>query len=169
LEKSRALWRISIENCFSAFKEEFIKNGITRVLELIGSFRDDCVRAGKHKYNLPSITKTKIISYPECNMHLFIGEGKEIIFAAIKEGRADDADVINFIERARGFKSRRVKKIFIAMESLSSSAQLIAKNNKLIAWDARDINRLRALYNRPMMPHQGGEDYKNEHANLGAL
>ncbi|MFH1875442.1 MAG: hypothetical protein ABH865_00940 [Candidatus Omnitrophota bacterium] len=163
--KSQAAWRMTVENDFVAFKEEFIKNGVTRVLELVGAFKDDYIRTGKHKYNLPLIHKTKIVSYPEKNTHIFIGEGKEIIFAAIKEGSAQDGDVIEFIERARGFRSRRVKKIFIAMDSFSSSARLIAKNHKLVTWDASDINRLRALYNKPMMPHSEDKDYQNEHAN----
>jgi hypothetical protein len=89
-----------------------------------------------------------MLSYPQENFHLFIGEGKEIIFAGIKEKNINDSDIFDFIEKGANVKGRGVKKVFIALDTLSPTARLIAKNNKLIIWDVNDINRLLHIYNK---------------------
>ena len=106
---------------------------------------------GKNKYRLPTIEKTKIISYPDNGFHLLVGEGKEMVFAGIKEKDVNDNDIFEFIEKGSNIKGKKVRKIFISLDTLSPTARLIAKNNKLTIWDVNEVNRLLTVYNKPIV------------------
>lgn len=165
--KRAAVWKKRMEEEIAIFKEDFLKDKVKKLLELMSSFKDDVLRTAKRRYTLPSIEKTKMLSYPEKNLHLFIGEGKEIIFAAIKESDVEDADILEFIERGSNVKGKRVKKIFISTKRFSSAAKLVAKNHKLIVWDANDINHLLTVYNRPIIALEQSGSVEMENANSG--
>ncbi|MCM8831547.1 MAG: hypothetical protein NC918_05105, partial [Candidatus Omnitrophica bacterium] len=147
-------WETKIKNEMSIFREEFFKDKIKRIVELLSSFKDDVVYADNEKYILPLIEKANILSYADKNYHLLIAEGKELIFAAIKESIVDDIDILNFIERSSQIKNKKMKKIFISTEQFTQQAKLIAKDSKLILWDINQINRLLSIYNKPLLPFQ---------------
>jgi hypothetical protein len=151
LRKKKGLFEKEIRESICLFKEDFIKDKLKKILELISAFKDDVLRIGKNRYKLPLIEKTKIISYPEKNLHLLIGEGKEIIFVGIKEKNVEDGDIFDFIEKGSSIKGKGVKKIFISLDKFSPTARLAAKNNKLIAWDVNEINYLLRTYNKPVI------------------
>jgi hypothetical protein len=140
-----------VKETISLFKEDFFKDKIRKVMELISSFKDDILKLGKDKYRLPTIDKSRLISYPEKKMHLLIGEGKEIIFAAIKEDGIEDNDVFDFIEKGSSIKGKNVRKILISLDTFTSTARLAAKNNRIIAWDLNEINGLFRVYNKPVI------------------
>lgn len=158
--KRRALYRKRIEEEIALFKDEFFKDTLKKLLQLFSSFKNDSLRLGKKKYKLPSIDKAKIISYPQKNFHLLVGEGKEIIFAGIKEKNIEDNDIFEFIEKGTNVKNKGVKKIFIALDTLPPTARLIAKNNKLIIWDMNEVNRLLSIYNKPIVTCNTSEPSK---------
>ncbi|MDD5584431.1 MAG: hypothetical protein PHV55_05210, partial [Candidatus Omnitrophica bacterium] len=64
-------------------------------------------------------------------------------------------------------KGKRVKKIFISTKRFSSAAKLVAKNHKLIVWDANDINHLLTVYNRPIIALEQSGSVEMENANSG--
>jgi hypothetical protein len=141
----------AISRAISFFREEFYKDKIKKVLELITSFKNDALRMGKIRYRLPFITKTRLMSYPEKNLHFLIGEGHEIIFVGIKEAYVEDSDIFEFIEKGSVIKGKSVRKIFISLDTFSPSAKLAAKNNKLTVWDINDINDLMYIYQKPIL------------------
>jgi hypothetical protein len=147
----KSLCRKKIEEEVLLFKEEFFKDKLKKVLQLFSSFKNDTLWVGKDKYRLPAVEKTKIISYPQRDFHLLVGEGKEIIFAGIKEGNTQENDIFEFIEKGTNIKGKRVRKIFISLDDLPPTARLIAKNNKLIVWDVNDVNRLLGIYNKSLV------------------
>jgi len=146
-----SIYRKKIREEMAIFKEEFFKDKMKKILQLFSSFKNDTVWISKNRYKLPLIERTKIISYPKKDFHLLVGEGKEIIFAGIKEKNANDDDVLDFIEKGTNIKGKKVRKIFISLDSLSPEARLIAKNNKLISWDVNEVNRLLNIYNRSIV------------------
>lgn len=150
-QQRRMLYRKRAEEEVAIFKEEFFQNKLQRILQLFSSFKNDTLNLGKNCYRLPLIEKTKIISYPQKEFHLLVGEGKEIIFAGIKEREVDNADIFEFIEKGANIKGKRVKKIFVSLDNIPSTARLIAKNNKLTIWDINDVNRLLNVYNKPIL------------------
>lgn len=150
----KVLYRRKLQETLLLFKEEFFQDRLKRVLQLFSAFQNDVLRIGQDRYRLPSIEKTKVISYPQRDFHLLIGEGNEIIFAGIKENNADDADIFDFLEKGTNVKGKKVRKIFISLDRLSPTARLIAKNNKLTAWDLNEINRLLSIYNKPIVTSQ---------------
>jgi len=152
-KERRALYRKAVKEELAVFKEDFLKDEPKRVLQLFSSFKNDNLKLGKNKYSLPSMENIKIISYPDNGLHLVVGEGKEIIFAGIKEDNAIDSDIVEFIEKGANVKGKRIKKIFISLGRLSAEAKLIAKNNRLIIWDTDELNRLLSVYNRPIVPY----------------
>jgi len=145
------LFRRKIEESVLLFKEDFYKDKIKKVLELFGSFKNDTLRLGKDRYKLPQLEKSRLMSYPDKKTHLLIGEGREVLFVAIKEEEANDNDVFDFIEKGSSLKGKSVKKIFISLDDFTSSARLIAKNNKLIAWGINEMNDLCRAYNKPII------------------
>ena len=150
-QQQKKLYRKNLIEAISLFKEEFFKDKLKKVLQLISSFKNDTLYLGKNKYRLPSIERAKIISDHKKDFHLLIGEGKEIIFAGIKERDTQENDIFEFIEKGANIKGKGVKKIFISLNGLPPTARLIAKNNKLIIWDVNEINRLLKIYNKPIV------------------
>ena len=147
-QKRRPLWERKIREEIILHKDDFVKDGTKKILELISSFGDDTLKIGKSTYKLPLIEKTRIISYPKRDFHLLVGEGKEIVFIGIKEKLSEDSDIFEFIEKGAGIKGRKVKKIFISLDRLSPAAKLTAKNHKVIIWDVNEINKLMEVYNK---------------------
>ena len=150
-QKRFLLFRRKVEESVLLFKEDFYKDKIKKVLELFGSFKNDVLKLGKDRYRLPLIEKSRLMSYPDKKMHLLIGEGREVLFVAIKEEEVNDNDIFDFIEKGGSLKGKNVKKIFISLEDFTSSAKLIAKNNKLIAWGINEMNDLCRAYNKPII------------------
>jgi len=159
-EKRRQWWRKAIFEEIALFKEYFLKDKIKRVLELVSSFKDDVLKIGKDKYRLPTIEKTKLISYPEQRLSYLVGEGQEIIFVGIKEKRVEDNDVYEFIERGSNLKGKKIKKIFITLDRFSPAAKLVAKNHKLIIWDVNEINHLLNVYNKPVISFESEKNHQ---------
>lgn len=146
-----ALFKQGLEEKIILFKEEFVKDKVSKIMQLFSSFKNDTLRLGKGKYRLPSVENAKIISYPARDFHLLIGEGKEIVFAGIKEKNVEDNDIFDFIEKSSNIKGKKVKKIFVSLDNLPPTARLIAKNNKLTIWDVDEVNRLLTVYNKPIV------------------
>jgi hypothetical protein len=130
-------------------QEEFTEDPLTKMLHLFSSFKNDTVSLSKKRYQLPFVDKTKTISYPENRFHLLIGEGREIIFAGIKERGASETDIADFLEKGANIKGKGVRKVFITLDVASSNTKLVAKNSKLTIWDVNDINQLLDIYNKP--------------------
>ncbi|MDD4954975.1 MAG: hypothetical protein PHP17_02920 [Candidatus Omnitrophica bacterium] len=150
-QKRLSLFRRKMEETVSLFRDDFYKDKIKKVLELFGSFRNDTLRLGKDRYKLPLLEKSRLMSYPDKKTHLLIGEGREVLFVAIKEEEANDNDIFDFLEKGSSLKGKNVKKIFVSLDDFTSSARLIAKNNKLIAWGINEMNDLCRAYNRPII------------------
>jgi len=168
-----AIFRKRIYGEMALFKESFGKDKIRRVSELIEAFGDDTLRLGRAKLKLPYVEKVNFVSYPEEDLTLFVGGDREIIFIGVKEDIADDGDILYFIKKASSLRGRSIKKIFISLTKFTSSAILIAKENKLITWDINEVNNLLRIYNKPILPFdqkrkkEEVQSYRNE--NLSAF
>lgn len=168
-QKRLLMFRRKVEESVLLFKEDFYKDKIKKVLELFSSFKNDTLKFGKDRYRLPLLEKSRIMSYPDKKTHLLIGEGREVLFVAIKEEEANDNDILDFIEKGSSLKGKNVKKIFISLDDFTSSAKLIAKNNKLIAWGINEMNDLCRAYNKPIMCVEGKRIEVEESENTGNL
>jgi hypothetical protein len=156
-----------IEQAISLFKEDFFKDKIKKILELITLFKNDNLKIGKDRCYLPGIIKSKLMSYPQKNIHFLIGEGHEIIFVGIKEDCAEDSDIFDFVEKGSAIKGKKIKKIFISLGAFSDSAKLAAKNNRLTIWDINEINNLMRVYHKPIITDGGQLKEQFLGANLG--
>ncbi|MFO8052667.1 MAG: hypothetical protein R6U54_01735 [Candidatus Omnitrophota bacterium] len=148
-QKRKNLWQKEVQEEINLFKEEFAKNRLKKIVELFMAFKDDSLAIDKDRYNLPKLDNAKVISYPENNFHLLVGEGKKIVFAGIKEKTADDKDILEFIEKGTNIKGKNVQKIFISLDELTDTANLLAKNKKITLWDKNRVNNLLDIYNKP--------------------
>ncbi len=146
-----SLYRQKIRENIITFKEDFFKSKIKKMIQLFLAFQNDKIKLEKAKYSLPLIKRTKIISYPEKDFHIFVGEGKGIIFAGIKENDAQESDIFDFIEKSSAVRGKQVKKIFVSLGILPPTARTIAKNNKVLIWDVNEVNRLFSIYNKPLV------------------
>jgi hypothetical protein len=144
----KRLFTKSILDYAALSREEFMDDSLSKMLQLFSSFKNDRILLRKKKYILPSVNKTKTVSYPEENFHLLIGEGREIIFAGLKEKSATENDILAFLEKGANIKGKGVKKVFITLDTAKANTKLIAKNSKLTIWDVNDINQLLDIYNK---------------------
>ncbi|MCF7907679.1 MAG: hypothetical protein K9L86_02240 [Candidatus Omnitrophica bacterium] len=149
-KQRKQFFKEKLKKEISLFKDEFYTDSLKKVLQLFASFKNDTLKLGKTRYSLPTIERTKTISYPQRDFHFIIGEGKEIIFAGIKGKDADDIDMTDFIEKGANIRGKGVKKIFISLGTLPSATRLIAKNNKIAIWDLQELNKLLHIYNKPV-------------------
>ena len=157
-KKKMQIWKNKTYQHLADSKESFFKDGIKKILELLSSFKDDTLRWGKSQYKLPLVDRLKMISYPERNLHLVIGEGKGIVFAGVKEDDVEDADIFDFLEKGRGLNAQNIKKIFISFRRFSSTAKLIAKDHKVMAWDVDEVNHLLDIYHKPTISLEAVKD-----------
>ncbi|OQX81499.1 MAG: hypothetical protein B6D56_02155 [Candidatus Omnitrophica bacterium 4484_70.1] len=145
------IFKQTIEETFSLFKEEFYREKTKKVLELFSLFKDDILVLKKQRLRFPLLKKVKIITYPEENSNLLIGEGKEIIIVEIKEGACKEKDIYRFIERSSLLKNRNLKRIYIYLGEIEDSVKLIAKKDKIILWGKEELNELLRIYNKPII------------------
>jgi hypothetical protein len=149
-EEKREIWRKRIKEFIAIFKEDFFKDKVKKILDLVSLFKDDVLKMGKEKLKLPSIDKRKLISLP--NFHIIVGEGNEILFIGVKETIPEDEDIVEFVEKTRSIKTKKVRKIFISLEKMNLNSRLIAKNHKITIWDIDEVNRILSIYNRSVIP-----------------
>ena len=142
------------------FREDFYTDKMKKVVQLFSLFKNDTLRLGKNKYRLPSMEKVKLVSYPQKKFHLLVGEGREVVFAGVKETSVNENDLIDFIEKGQNVKGRGVRKIFISLGKIPSTVKLIAKNNKIVAWDIDDINQIFNVYNRAILGYEFTSEYR---------
>ena len=152
------LFDAKLEETIDIFRDTYLKDATERITDLITTFKDDYLKMRKQRIRLPHIDKTKVFSYPDKRFNFLVGEGKEIIFIGIKEDTADDNDIIDYIEKTQAFKNKKVKRIFITLNGLSTSARIIAKENRLIAWDVNDINDLLRIYRKPVIINENNSN-----------
>jgi len=145
------IFKQTIEETFSLFKEEFYREKTKKVLELFSLFKDDVLMLKRQRLRFPLLKKIKIITYPEENSNLLIGEGKEIIIVEIKEGECKEKDICRFIERSSLLKNRNLKRIYIYLGNIEDSVKLIAKKDKIILWGKEELNELLRIYNKPII------------------
>lgn len=148
-QKQKQLWEKDLFEEITLFKDEFFKHRLKRILELFSAFQNDHLSINKNRYTLPRLEKVKLMSYPDECFHLLVGEGKKIIFAGIKENTADEKDLLSFLEKGTNIKGKNIQKIFIALDQITDTATLVAKNKKIPVWDQNKLNCLLNVYNKP--------------------
>lgn len=164
-QKHKQMWQKKVIEELQLFAEDLRKDNFQKITELITTFKGDTLKQGKIKYKLPFIEKTKIISYPEKDIFFLIGEGEEIIFAAIKEKQINDSDIFDFVEKSSNLKGKKVKKVFISFTDCPSITKLVGKNHKLTIWDANEINYLLNIYNKAMLTEKDSTDNQEIYSN----
>ena len=130
-----------------------------RVIDVVFLFKNDTINVGNSRLTLPVINRTKNIFYPHNNINFLIGEGKEILFMGIKEHYVNDADVISYLEKSSFIRGKKIKKIFVSLRGASSTARLIAKENKLIFWDREDFSQILRVYHKPICVNESSRSF----------
>jgi len=139
-----------ISERISSFEEINKKNRLERILDLIKLFKDDTINMGRKKLKLPQIQKYKVIGANSENMDYIIGEGKQYLIIALKNGAINENEVVEFSNRCRYFRNRQLKKIVLSTEDAPDNSRLVAKEKKLLFWEEKEINFLMKLYNKSL-------------------
>lgn len=147
----KILWQQHMRAEIALFKTQISKSKLERLRYLAALFRDDSFTLGNESYKLPALTRTTLTSYPEENMHLMIGEGREIMVMGIKERDAKDSDVFSFAEKGSNIKGKGVKKLFVSLGAMPDTAKLAAKNHRFQALGINELNQVMKLYNQPIL------------------
>ncbi len=135
----------------SVFKETCARSKLDRIVELIHLFKDDTINLGKKNIILPQIQKYKVIPSGNENMSFIIGEGRQYLIVALKNGPASENDITEFANRCSYFRNKQLKKILISTNNTTDSSRLLAKEKKLLLWEEHEINALLRLYNKSIL------------------
>jgi hypothetical protein len=149
--RKREVWQKKLQEFIAIFKEDFFRDRVKKILDLVSLFKDDILKIGKEKLKLPLLKRIKLISFPNKLFHIIVGEGSEIVFIGIKETHLEDEDIVEFVKRVNALKTKKIKKIFISLEKITPNTRLIAKNHKLTIWDIEEVNRVLSIYNRSVI------------------
>ncbi len=153
-KRKKAIFMSHLNDTIETFNTIYLKDKTERIIDLINTFNNDHLKINNQRLKLPQINRIKTISEPSRKLSFLVGEGKEIIFIGIKKESAEDSDILYYLEKSHIFRSRNIKKIFITLYGFSTSAQIIAKENKLIVWDVNDINKLLKVYCKPLIVNE---------------
>ena len=119
------------------------------MVNLIKLFKDDTIAFGRKKILLPQIKKYKVIpSSKTKDLTYIIGEGRQYLILAFKNGVVTENDVLEFTNRCSYFKNRQIKKVLITPRSIPDTSKLLAKEKRLIIWEEPELKFLMRLYNK---------------------
>jgi len=138
-----------LEKKFVIFKEESAKSNIDKILKLVRLFGDENIKINNKKVLLPTIKRLRVVDSYHKTMKFIIGEGKKYLIISFKDTAPREEDIQEFINRCRYFKGRKLRKIFLSLESVDENCRLLAKINKVSLWERDEINFLMKIYNQP--------------------
>lgn len=156
--RRKMLWQEHIRHEISLFKAAATTSKIERICRLTKLFQDDHCTIGSESYKLPAMQRTTLTSYPKEQLHLIVGEGKEIIVMGIKDDNAKDSDVFSFAQKGNNIRGKGVRKFFVSLGAMPDAARLAAKNHKFSSWNVNEINQVMKLYNQPLLPNNANTD-----------
>lgn len=139
---------------YRVFKESISKENIARIIDLFSSFKGDTVYADNKKaIKLPHLDRVRLLRMigEVRNRCFIIGEGNDILIAALKESALEESDVLDFKLQCTSLKSRKVKKCIVTLDTYTDNARLAAKENSINLWNKDDVNFLLRLYNKPVL------------------
>lgn len=148
------IFRESLEREYDAFKESINKENIVRIIDLFSNFKGDTVYAeNKKAMRLPHLEKVRLLrTMGEGSRRSFIiGEGNDVLIAALKENTLEASDVFDFKTQCTSLKNRRIKKCLVTLDTYTDNARLAAKENSITLWNKDDVNFLLRLYNKPAL------------------
>ncbi len=150
-EEKERMFEAHLNETLDVFNTTYLKDKTERIIDLINSFNNDYLKINNQKIRLPQISKIKLISEPSDRLNFLMGEGKDIIIVGVKKDVTEESDILYYLERTRAFKNKNIKRIFITLDDVSTSAKVIAKENRLIVWNVNDINKLLKVYCKPLI------------------
>ncbi len=144
--------KLLIKEDYYKFKEMHNENELNQIISLIKLFKDDTVSLGRKKIILPQIRKYKVIPSSKTeDLTYIIGEGRQYLILAFKNGVVNENDILEFVNRCSYFKNRQIKKILITPKSIPDVSKLLAKEKRLIIWEEPELKFLMRLYNKYMV------------------
>lgn len=140
---------------FAQFSEIVSRQNITRIIELFSQFKGDTVwTENKKSIKLPHIDKVRLLRTSGeggGQRSFIIGEGQDVLIAALKETQLEEGDVLDFYRQCTSLNSKQVKKCIVTLDTYSDTARLIAKEHSISLWNRDDINLLMRLYHKPAL------------------
>jgi|GEM_PF-3328996 len=143
-----------LQEAFDTFCTSVTKENITRIMDLFSSFKGDTVyREQKKALRLPHLEKVRLLRTMNegSNRCFIVGEGNDILIAALKETQLEEQDVLDFQQQSTVLNNRNVKKCIVTLENYTESAKFVAKEHSINLWGKEDINFLLRLYNKPVL------------------
>lgn len=135
--------------------EEFIniskKDIADRMLDLFNLFEGDSVLLEKKRLQLSTFKELKLMRFENADLKVGIfGRSQDSLWlAAIKEDGIREHDVTEFIQLAKKYKHKMIKKIIIGLGAIDRNAKLLAKESRIMTWDTANLNSLFDLYGKP--------------------
>ena len=153
----KEIFRKEIEAHFNLFLYAQNKAVSERVLELFNQFSNELVSVHKKRVRLNRFKEVKLINLGGKQMKkgILARTASSIWITGLKEDKASEEDIRDFASLCKKFKHpKSQKRIFIALGDMEDNANLIAKEEKISAWDASALNTLLDIYDKPRITNK---------------
>lgn len=136
-------------NSFSSYLSKPIAE---RILDLLKMFKDESVNIERKKIMLPSFKNAGFIKLQGGNFDamLYGKSQSELWMVAIKNGVLREDDINQFLSECKKHgQLRSQRKIIVTLSNIDTNTKLKALQEKIITWQATELNLLLNLYNKP--------------------
>ncbi|MFH1552102.1 MAG: ATP-binding protein [Candidatus Omnitrophota bacterium] len=139
-----------IEEDYRGYLEFSAKDAVTVISDLFKSFRDEKVRINMNDRKMPhfDLVESQAVSG---NVFQVTGsvQNKKWVCHVKQNDIADEHDVYGLWEvKAEDESSKITRKIFIPLKGIEQNAFLLAKEQNIWVWDARQLNEIFRLFGK---------------------
>jgi hypothetical protein len=149
----RGAFRDNIECMIDEFLLHAAKPMTERLTELLRLFSDEMVQIERKRFRLEHFREIKPLQFPSCTVKEgLIGRSQDSIWiVAFKPEALTEEDIAEFAKECKKYRHKLQKKIIISLKDIDPNTRLRAMEEKILAWDIGNLNKLLDLYSRPLV------------------
>ncbi|MCM8799552.1 MAG: hypothetical protein NC900_02315 [Candidatus Omnitrophica bacterium] len=146
-------FRKELDRLYNEFITSAHKDVSERIRELMSLFENECVYIDRKKIKLINFREIKPLKFNALPFKDgLIGRSTDSVWLiAIKDGLITEEDIVNFSDECKKFRYKSKRKIMISSNRIDTNVKLKAMEEKVLAWDIKNINLLFELFNRPLI------------------
>jgi len=148
LETMRENFKKSLQKNINAFLKDRKKSVEERLLGLLGDFGNEVIYLGSHRIKLPRFNKIELKNI-DSQIPIITAKtrNKSWIFV-VRKGHIDRTVMEEIWSCCNRLKTNKTRKLIIALDGIDEDARLLAKEEKFITLENKELNKLLKLYGK---------------------
>lgn len=147
-EKQIEKFNQEFSNTMNLFQQELKRDAFDKIISLFQSFQNETIAFNSRRKILPRFDTVETGMVGKLGPYLLAHKNNTTWICAIKKGRVDPEDILEFDKACKRTRRNIKRKIFIIIGTLDSNVQLLAKERKLWVLELNQLNFLFDLYNQ---------------------